>query len=352
MLLAQLRQLAITRSLFAKTTLAAAIDQLGFVQADPIRAPARAQDLTLRQRVAGYRAGDVERHYPALSLEEDFFVNYGFLPRKHALLIHPRSPRRAWDRATEKRAQRILAFVRERGEVHPREVDQQFALGSVVNYWGGTSNATTHLLDGLHYRGLLRVARREAGVRVYAARALEPLELDRSAQARALLTIAIDKYAPLPARSLTQLAYRLRRSLPQLEKELGAALAAARRSLAHAQIDGVTWYWPEPGGASEPPPAVRFLAPFDPVVWDRLRFELLFGWTYRFEAYTPENKRKLGYYALPMLYREQVIGWGNLSLTGGDLTVELGYVSGKPPRDRLFKRELEREIEGMREFLR
>jgi uncharacterized protein YcaQ len=51
------------------------------VQADPIRAPARAQDLTLRHRVAGYLAGDLERRYPKLAVEEDFFVNYGFLPR-------------------------------------------------------------------------------------------------------------------------------------------------------------------------------------------------------------------------------------------------------------------------------
>jgi uncharacterized protein YcaQ len=58
--------------------------RLGFVQADPIRAPARAQDLTLRHRVRDYRAGDLERRYPRLAIEEDFFVNYGFLPREHA----------------------------------------------------------------------------------------------------------------------------------------------------------------------------------------------------------------------------------------------------------------------------
>ena len=73
--LAHLRRYAIARSLFKPTTLGRAIGKLGFVQADPIRAPARAQDLTLRHRVAGYRAGDLERRYPRLPLEEDFFVN-------------------------------------------------------------------------------------------------------------------------------------------------------------------------------------------------------------------------------------------------------------------------------------
>ncbi len=59
-----LRRYAITRSLFAPRQLARALDGFGFVQADPIRAPARAQDLTLRHRVTGYRAGDLERRYP------------------------------------------------------------------------------------------------------------------------------------------------------------------------------------------------------------------------------------------------------------------------------------------------
>ena len=53
-----LRRYAVVRSLFAPTTLARAIDKLGFVQADPIRSPARAQDLVLRHRVKAYRVGE------------------------------------------------------------------------------------------------------------------------------------------------------------------------------------------------------------------------------------------------------------------------------------------------------
>jgi uncharacterized protein len=94
--LADLRRHAIARSLFAPTTLPRAIRRLGFVQADPIRSPARAQDLTLRHRVQGYRAGDLERRYAALRIEEDFFVNYGFVtPELHALM-HPRTARTEW----------------------------------------------------------------------------------------------------------------------------------------------------------------------------------------------------------------------------------------------------------------
>jgi uncharacterized protein YcaQ len=66
---ARLRTHAISTSLAAPAPLAATVERLGFVQADPIRAPARAQDLILRQRVPGYVAGDLERAYPILEEE-------------------------------------------------------------------------------------------------------------------------------------------------------------------------------------------------------------------------------------------------------------------------------------------
>jgi hypothetical protein len=72
-------------------SLKAAVRRLGFVQADPIRAPARAQDLILRHRVKVYRAGDLERRYPSLDLEEDVLYAYGFLPRPVWRLLHPRN---------------------------------------------------------------------------------------------------------------------------------------------------------------------------------------------------------------------------------------------------------------------
>ena len=344
------------RSLFAPTTLQRAIERLGFVQADPIRAPARAQDLTLRQRVRGYRAGDLERRYAQLEVEEDFFVNYGFLPRARRALMHPRVvPGRIGPRRRQRVAD-LLAFVRERGEAHPRDVDAHFAHGRVTNWWGGSSSATTQLLDALHYRGLLRVARRERGVRVYALR--EPTEpacsaAERRARLDALVDLVIGQYAPLPGRSLGGLLGRLRFAAPQWRAELGAAVKRAKQRLAHARIDGVDWYWPAdeaPAEAREPEEAVRLLAPFDPVVWDRRRFELFWSWSYRFEAYTPPARRRLGYYALPLLWRDRVIGWGNLSLHEGRLQAELGYV-GRAPREPGFRHALDAELERTAQFL-
>src|SRR3981189_3023739 len=121
-----LRRLAVSQSLFRPTTLKRALHKLGFVQADPIRAPARAQDLILRHRVKDYRAGDLERHYAKLGVEEDFFINYGFVTRSLQTLMDARSDscvpaegRLPWPPARRKRARLLLDFVRERGAVHP-----------------------------------------------------------------------------------------------------------------------------------------------------------------------------------------------------------------------------------------
>src|SRR5262249_44706666 len=120
-----LRRFAVARSLTAPTTLKRALHSVGFVQADPIRAPARAQDLTLRHRVRGYRAGDLERRYARLGVEEDFFITYGFVTSALQALMHPRpdirvpaDSDRPWPAGQRRRARLLLEFVRERGAVH------------------------------------------------------------------------------------------------------------------------------------------------------------------------------------------------------------------------------------------
>ncbi len=238
-----MRRFAVARSLFEPLSLKRALHKMGFVQADPIRAPARAQDLTLRHRVKDYRAGDLERHYAKLGVAEDFFINYGFVTHQIQALMHPRrralarrngqitNPWRGarWPAKRKKLAQLLLEFVRERGAVHPREVDEHFAHGSVTNYWGGSSNATTRLLDEMHYGGMLRVTRRAGGIRIYTAHQHGPGPLDpseRRARIDALVDVAVNLYAPLPASSLSIVVRRLRYAVPQWREEIDRGIAA------------------------------------------------------------------------------------------------------------------------------
>ena len=350
-----LRRYAVARSLFTPTTLGRAIARLGFVQADPIRAPARAQDLTLRHRVRNYRAGDLERRYTSLPIAEDFFVNYGFLPLATQRLMHPRTPRTVWTPARWHQANEVLAFVRERGVVHPDEVDARFSHGQALNWFGGKSRVSTQLLDGMHYRGLVHIARRASGVRLYAASAPHDAVSDPAAALDALVDVVVQKYAPLPERSLGELVAHLRGGVPQWADLRRPALLRAKQRLPQAVVDGQRWFWPAGDSPASTrhavPESVRLLAPFDPVVWDRRRFEALWGWAYRFEAYTPATKRVRGYYALPLLWRDRVIGWGNLAVGNGVLKSDIGWVAGRAPRDGGLKTALAEELARMGDFL-
>ena len=352
--LQDMRRYAVTRSLFAPTTLVRAIDKLGFIQADPIRSPARAQDLVLRHRVKGYLAGDLEQRYAKLGIEEDFFINYGFMPRELADLMHPRVARRQLSALQRKQGEAIVEFVRERGEVHPKEVDAHFQHGASRNWFGGNSRVSTQLLDALHYRGELRTARRENGIRTYALRTPAPHNLLDSEALDRLIDVIVNLYSPLPAKSLTYLLSLLMRGVPQWASQRSAALLRAQARLGNAQIEGIVWYWP----ADENPQAkryaevqdtARFLAPFDPVVWDRTRFELLWNWPYRFEAYTPAPKRTMGYYAMPLLLGDQVIGWGNIDAVGEQIQIEVGLKH--KIAQVVVRKALEQELLQLSQFL-
>ncbi len=355
--LAVLRRHTIARALFAPGTLPEAIDRIGFVQADPIRAPARAQDLILRQRVRDYRAGDLERQYPTLQVEEDYFVIYGFLPHATAALLHLRGAR-PLGAAARRQGERLVAAVRSCGELHPRNALSEDRDGRTRNYWGGTSRTTTFLLDRLHYAGDLRVARRDNGNRVYALtrhRRDNPDPDSAQHRADALVRLILRLYAPLPMPSLAPLVAGLRGCAPGLHREIRRAVERLRLLAPQARIGGTTWVWPDdesPGqAAAVDPSVVRLLAPFDPIVWDRRRFEAFWGWPYRFEAYTPVARRRFGYYALPVLWRERVIGWANVSAPHGRLVAEIGYVRDAAPRGARYARELEAELARMAAFL-
>jgi uncharacterized protein YcaQ len=348
--LAALKSHALACSLFRPTTLGKAIERLGFVQADPIRSPARAQDLILRHRVSRYRAGDLERYYPKLGLDEDYLYAYGFVPESTWRLLHPRIGQNLT--ATERQ---ILELVVAKTQLHPRELEVHLGDAREVNAWGGYSKATTRILEVLHFRGLLRVAGRQNGIRLYEAQTrlanIEP-GLEVKDRLRKLVLLIARILQPMPERSLRATLVHLGHSAPHLEgrrsivKEL-----LAEGELASAETEGVRYVWPAGKLLRKAPEErVRFLSPFDPIMWDRRRFELFWGWAYRFEAYTPAAKRKLGYYAMPLLWKHEVVGWVNISNRGGKFEIEDGYAKGRPKGD-VFRNAFKAEVERFRAFL-
>lgn len=343
----QLRQMAISHTLFFPTTLAQAITTLGFVQADPIRSPARAQDLILRLRVKNYKVNELENTYPTLEIEEDFLYAYGFVTRELQSLLHPRIviPLSTLEK-------QILAIANEsKSPLNSRELEKIFGKERAVNAWGGYSQAIKLALDNLHFAGLLRISGREKGRRIYIANKVNIQQLTTDERVEQLVLSIVKILYPVHERTLQEALTYIRRHIGNTKPIIDKLVISG--ILERHSIDNRTYLWPFDAmkklrdiDRTE----VAFLSPFDPLVWDRRRFEHLWGWPYRFEAYTPESKRVRGYYAMPLLWQDQIIGWTNIKVIKRNMISEYGYVDS-PLTDSKYKKEIRNEEERMEHFL-
>jgi len=249
-------------------TLARAIERLGFLQADPIRAPARAQDLILRHRVNDYHAGDLERRYPRLKVKEDFFVNYGFVPDAIQALMHPRTPRTRWSKKSRERLRRFsnlsasgvrrtrvksMSILRmaasETGLAVHRTQPRSCSISCITGAWCRWCAVTA-----------ARVCTRRTGMR-----RRRPTAASSAPRLDALVDVIVKKYAPLHGAGLGFLIRRIRYGAPQWMGDITGALARARERLAHAQVDGVEWFWP----ADENPASRKYLPKDTCACWRR-----------------------------------------------------------------------------------
>ncbi|WP_328610662.1 winged helix DNA-binding domain-containing protein [Amycolatopsis sp. NBC_00345] len=349
----RLSAMAMSASLATPVSLAEAVQAMGFVQYDPIRRPARAQDLILHQRVARYRAGDLDRAYAGLGLEENFFYTYGAMPPDVMSLLHPRAQRKNPGRRYRPAGlvADVHAVIRERGHTHPRDLVAHFGRVRAVNDWGGFSAATTRALEELHYYGLVRVAHRVNGTKVYEACSPPAQELTPAERLRALALRIARILAPVSVPSLRSALTQLQNTggaLPGRATVIGELLASG--ALETEVVDDVQYVWPADVVTTGVARRVRLLAPFDPIVWDRRRFEHLWGWPYRFEAYTPGAKRQFGYYALPMFWGDNAVGWVNLERGDGKLGVERHF-AGRPLAGADFRRSFDLEVARMEAML-
>ena len=210
-------------------------------------------------------------------------------------------------------------------------------------YWGGSSNASTQLLDDMHYRGLLRVKRRDSGTRVMRRwRIRRPGRPGRQRPARAGPDRSGRAHAPAGgqpdlsgAPSVWRAAHgadpggvgraRTAGELPHRRHRL--VLARRRTTCARALA---------------PDERLRLLAPFDPWFWDRRRFTLFWDWTYKLpDAAGPRHttrcrcsgraRDRLGQSAGARRQRGagvRVIGWANLPARDGSVEPAFGYVAG------------------------
>jgi uncharacterized protein YcaQ len=345
----ELRQFAITHSLFKPTSLKKAMDTLGFVQADPIRAPARAQDLILRNRVLNYHVNDLDANYAKLKLEEDFLYAYGFFSPKTAPIIHPKNKKKLSSLETK-----LLEFIKKEGHIHPKDLEKEFGKKTERNWWGGNSKTTKMALDQPHYYGFIRIAGRTSGIRTYEAAPIRNSSLSPDERAQQLALLIISILQPVTDVTFRQSLNYIRYFMFDKQKYTAKYiqdLLLKNNLIKRKKIDNLFYSWiPGSYKLQAVPTEVKFMAPFDPVVWDRARFEHLWGWPYRFEAYTPPAKRIRGYYSLPLLWKDEIPGWVNIKRSDGGVHFEVGFVN-KKPKDKQFDEELEKEKKRFTKFL-
>jgi hypothetical protein len=170
----------------------------------------------------------------------------------------------------------------------------------------------------MHYRGLLRIAAAKAACactpRANRAAAMRPTA---AAPWIALVDVVVRQVRAAARPCLGHLLVSLLRryGAPQWVADRARRAGARPRRLPRPGSMASTGTGPRARhparGAAWPDERVRLLAPFDPVVWDRRRFEPSGAGPTASRPTRRRRERVRGYYALPLLWRDQVIGWGN-----------------------------------------
>ena len=357
------------------------IDRLGSLQFDPLEVPgARNHDLVLHSRIAGYRRGWCDRWLygpPAdRRLIELYNNSLNILPMQELPFY-----RAAWERWRDDLENGVL---REHAELVTTilgrlERDGQLSTDAFrdiehrVEWWWDSDGTTTTraakaVMEALFVIGRLGIARREGSRRYYdlIERLVPPALLEQHADAhqqhrhrllsrhrgvglmavggasklvsgtgsaaeRAQLTeqlVADGVLLPVSVEGLREVRYLLTDELPLLE-------AAAA-----------------PGGTA---PSVSFLAPLDPLLWDRRLVKTLFGFDYTWEVYTPAAKRRFGYYALPILFGERLVGRIEPRLTRGSPTLRIAGIwfedGFEPMEEPHFVPPLRQALDAYRRFV-
>jgi uncharacterized protein len=339
--------LAPPRSLPAKpASVLRVVDRIGSLQFDPLEVAGRNHDLVLLSRIAGYRREWTDHWlYEDRRLYETYNKSLNIVPVAELPLyrwIWDRMQKRHEDGTFDEHAplvEELLGRIRDGGELLPRDVG---ARGAIDWYWRPT-NQVRALLEALAQAGILGLVRRDGNRRVYdLAERLFPAELlaerrePRDQFRHRLLTryrghgllgtsgshelwygttphgsaaYGLEGDVPYGAVGRRQLLSELveARELQEVEIEglKGRRYAVAEElpmlATAESEVAGDV----EPGGRD---PGVAFLAPLDPLVWDRDFLRRCYDFDYLWEVYVPAPKRRWGYYVLPILFGDMLVG--------------------------------------------
>lgn len=302
----------------------AAVTHLGYVQIDTINVVERCHHHILYSRIPGYSRDDLaqaqsqdkavfEYWTHALSYVPSADLRY-FLP---AMKAHRAEPKRWASVGSREETRKLLRRIRKDGALTIRDIDTD-VLVEKTHLWA-SKKPSKGLLERAFYDGELAISARSGMLKTYelidrhfgwekspipaSERQVAAYKLDRALRAQGI--VSLDSICHLDAPSKKAIA------------ELIAG-RVRRKELVPAAIEGAEktphWAMPEVLEPSEPADdsLVHILSPFDPLIIQRKRLKLFFGYDHVFEAYLPREKRAFGYFGLPVLAGDRIVAVADL----------------------------------------
>jgi uncharacterized protein YcaQ len=316
------RQLAVAGQLLdapRRHSIMDTVRALGEVQMDPTSAVARTEHLVLWSRLGSrFRVAELER---LLWAERELFEYWAHILPTSDLAIHRISMRRfpygtsarrtyvrEWRSANDDFVRYVLRELRRRGPLRARDLENRAAEGWRTGGWNDEGHNVPMLLDLLWEQGKVMIVGRDAQQRIWdlAERSL-PATSARPVNEVARELIQRDARAAGIARE-DRIGFLFDGPPPGRERAMRALLR--ERVIVPIEVDGLRGRWVTQRELLDTAFRGRttLLSPFDDLISDRDRTERLFDFRFRLEIYVPKAKREYGYFVLPILRGDRLVG--------------------------------------------
>lgn len=339
-----------------------AVAHLGYVQIDTINVIERCHHHILWTRIPHYRRAHLHQ---AQSVDKTVFEYWthalSYVPSRDLpyflpdMKRHRHTPKQWYRTVTPAELRRVLRLIRTEGALTIRDIEDE-ELIEKEHLWA-SRKPSKRALQLAFYQGALTISARSGMLKTYELmdRHFGWDQRPKPATERRTLDYLLDR--ALRAQGVVCLD-----SICHLDAPRKAAIRAVieqrvrRKQLVPVALEGAgkTEHWAAPEALEPPAPTyemVHILSPFDPLIIQRKRLKLFFGYDHRFEAYVPKAKRVFGYFALPVLVGDEIVAAIDLKADRANRKLLVQQWTWVGPRNaRAHKARIEQELHRFERF--